>query len=67
MRLSSVSAAVLLGIGVGLSAATTGADLPPGFVAPGVKILPRDAVVESDWQNDHCTTIIAGKDVCGHF
>lgn len=32
--------------------------------APFVELLAPDAVVESDVNNDHCTTVIAGKLVC---
>lgn len=49
---------------LGLAGLCAASSLPHDFVAPGVKILANDAVVESDWENDHCTTIIAGKDVC---
>lgn len=31
--------------------------------APGVRVLSLDAIVEPDFQNDHCTTIIAGRNV----
>lgn len=51
--------AVFLSLAAGALAAQ-----PIATATPGVVILPNDAIVESDWENDHCTTIIAGKAVC---
>jgi hypothetical protein len=41
--------------------AAGGATVIPG---PGVVLLDNDAVVASDYLNDHCTTIVAGRQAC---